>query len=277
LTTTAQPIHSQPENERHRSDRPQRNHGAAAPCSQPANPPDVLRTTIQKHDAAYQQARARQPALGAYATAMALFDALSIDTRRDTRLDSRTQQLLLRVVVVEYQRDRHPLWHAMAVRGLEPILGNLRALLYERDPEELEQDLQVALIEVLGRLRVVRAGGPIFPFLTVRRAIWRALFERDGASAEPREDAPFDECVLASPHPQHEDAQPFVGCLAREVAERVLRQPGGEGLIRVLAGAETLLEQAERLSWDDATYDRMQKRQRRSLERVRRELAPEER
>jgi hypothetical protein len=59
------------------------------------------------------------------------------------------------------------------------------------------------------------------------------------------------------------------------VSELVARRTGGEEALRVLAGAETLVEQADRLSSTEVSYECLRKRQRRALDAVRRELARE--
>lgn len=222
--------------------------------------------TVRRHDAEYQRVRAREPALGPHATACALFDALAADVR----VDPDGRQLVLRTVVLEYQSTRHPLWHALAVRALSPMLGSLRAGLRGRDADEAEQDLQVAFVQAIGRLRLDRAGGPTFPLLTLRRAIARALFAPDREEPDPGREVTFaDDTPGCAPSP-HEDPPPFVHCLAREVGGWV-----GEDAVRVLAGAETLAEQAERLAPAGDTYEGLQKRHRRAVGRARRDLRSE--
>jgi hypothetical protein len=57
------------------------------------------------------------------------------------------------------------------------------------------------------------------------------------------------------------------------VSELVARRAGGEDVVRVLAGAETLVEQAERLSPGEASYECLKKRHRRAVHGVRRDLS----
>jgi hypothetical protein len=225
-----------------------------------------LGSSVRRHEPVYQRVREREPALAPYATASALFDALAVDAR----LDADGRQLILRTVVLEYQRARHPLWLVLAVRGLDPMLCAFRARLRCREADERDQDLHVACVEAIARLRIDRAGGPTFPFMTLRRDIARALFARDRAEAERDEGVELDDDVPGCAPAPHEDPPPFVRCLAREVGGWI-----GEDAVRVLAGAETLGEQAERLAPQGETYDGLQKRHRRAVGRARRELRSE--
>jgi hypothetical protein len=228
-----------------------------------------LRSTVTKHDAVYQRAREREPGLAPYASAHILFDTLS----NDFALGSEVRQALLRVIVLEYQNGRHPLWHALAARALEPVLSGLHARLRRLDEDDREQALHTAFIEGIGRLRLHRGAGARFPLLTLRRVIERALIAAERSKRELGDgEVEFDECDDACvPSPHHEPPQ-FVQCLAREIGELVARRTGGEEVVRVLAGAETLVEQADRLSSTDVSYDCLRKRQRRALDGVRREL-----
>jgi hypothetical protein len=223
---------------------------------------EQLGHTVRRHEPEYQRVREREPALAPHATASALFDALG----SDARVDPDGRQLVLRTIVLAYQRTRHPVWYALAFRALAPMLGGLRKCLRQGGPEEREQDLQVAFVEAIVRLRIDRACGPTFPLLTLRRALARALFPRDRAAEDVAEVA-FDEGAAGCAPSPHEDPLPFVQCLAREV-----RQWIGEDAARVLSGAETLGEQAERLAQSGQTYERLQGRHRRTVERARHEL-----
>jgi hypothetical protein len=217
----------------------------------------------------YQRVREREPALAAYPTGCALYDALS--PKSGLAADARPP--LLRVIVLEYQRGRHPLWHALAVRGLEPMLASLRARMRRLDADECDQQLQLAFVEAIGRLRLDRPGGPTFPLLTLRRAIARALIAAESEERERDEDVAFEEGAAACMPAPHQDPQQFVQCLAHEVGELLVRGSGGEDVLRVLTGDETLGEQVERLSAEDVTYDCLQKRHRRVVTQVRRELS----
>jgi hypothetical protein len=227
-----------------------------------------LRSTVTKHDAVYQRAREREPVLAPHATAVVLFDALSAASE----LDSDARHALLRVIVLEYQDGRHPLWHALAARALEPLVEGLRSRVRRLAKEDREQALAMAFIEGISRVRI-RRDAVGFPLLTLRRTIERALI---GAERTKRElgdgEVPFDECDDACLPSPHEEPTPFVQCLAREVSELVARHEGGEDVVRILAGAETIGEQAERLSSSDMSYQCLKKRQRRAVDGVRREL-----
>jgi len=228
-----------------------------------------LRSTVRKHDATYQQAREREQVLAPYLTGVVLFDALS----SQSELDAEARQPLLRVVVLEYQVARHPVWHALAACALQPMLATLRSCVRRLDEEDRDQALHTAFIEGIGRLRLRRDHGSGFPLLTLRRGIERVLIGAEGAKRKRGdEEVPFEEAEGCLPSP-HLEPQPFVQCLAREVSELVARRDGGEDLVRVLAGAETLGEQAERLASAEVSYDRLQKRHRRALDGVRRQLA----
>ena len=227
-----------------------------------------LRSTVRKHEATYQRAREREQVLAPYATGVVLFDALSTESE----FDSEARQALLRVVVLEYQVARHPLWHALAASALQPMLASLRSRVRRLDEEDRDQALHAAFIEGIGRLRLRRDGAG-FPLLTLRRRIERVLI---GAERTTRElgdaEVPFDEGAEACAPSLHHEPHQFVQCLAREVSELVVRRHGGEDVVRVLAGAETLGEQAERLSSEDMSYQCLKKRQRRAVVGVRRDL-----
>ena len=227
-----------------------------------------LRSTLWKYDAEYQRARERAQVLAPYATGVALFDALS----PGSRLGAEARHALLRVVVFEYQAARHPLWHALAACGLEPMLGGLRCRMRHLDEDDRDQALHTAFIEGLARLRLDRGAG-VFPFLTLRRGIERALVSAERARRELEEDqVPFNEETEGCLPAPHLDPTPYVQLLAREIGELVADQPGGDEVVRVLAGAETLDEQAERLASTELTYDCLQKRHRRALDGVRRQV-----
>jgi hypothetical protein len=230
-----------------------------------------LASTVRRHNAVYLRARDGEPRLALYPTGMALFVALSAKSG----LDGEARAWLLRVIVVEYQRARHPLWHALAACGLDPMLGRLRTRIRGVPDADKDQALHLALAEALGRLRVARADGPPFPLLTLRRTLERVLFRMAAVSAREREDAgaPWEDADAVSSSAPHEDAPPFVECFAREVGELLVERSGDDGVVRVLAGAETLREQIERLSSEHGTKACIQKRHYRALERVRGDLS----
>jgi hypothetical protein len=225
--------------------------------------------TVRTHDAAYQRAREREATLAPHPTAGALFDAL--DSR--SALDWSARGVLLRVIVLEYQRGRHPLWYALAARGLEPMLANLCARSRGRDAHERDQELHVAFAEALGRLRVAREGGPVFPLMTLRRALERALFPRRTDDEEQLDEESAFRRIRRRKQAPHEDPPQFVHVLALEVGELLARRSGSDDAVRVLAGAETLAEQVERRSTADLTQDCLERRHRRAVAAVRGELS----
>jgi hypothetical protein len=213
--------------------------------------------------------REREACFAPHPTASALFDAFE----PRSALDWDARRVLLRLIVLEYQRARHPLWYALAARGLEPMLARLRARSRRRDAEERDQELHMAFADALGRLRVAREGGPVFPLMTLRRALERALFpKRTDDEAELEEESAFIRIRRRKQAP-HEDPPQFVHVLAREVGELLVRRSGSDDAVRVLAGAETLAEQVERRSTEDLTKACLEKRHRRALEAVRGDLA----
>jgi hypothetical protein len=230
-----------------------------------------LATTVRRHNAVYLRVREGEPRLAPYPTASALFEALS----PSSGVASEARAWLLRVIVLEYQRARHPLWYALAARGLDPMLGGLRAWMRRVPDADKDQTLHLALAEALGRLRVARPNGPPFPFLTLRRTLERALFRIAADDACERDDAgaTWEEAAAVSTSAPHEDPPPFVDCLAHEVGELLTKRSGDDGAVRVLAGAETLDEQMERLASEQLTKTCLQKRHRRAVERVRGDLS----
>lgn len=227
-----------------------------------------LRSTLPKYEPEYQRVRGREPILAAWSTALDLFDGLA----KQSKLDAGARTPLLRVVVLEYQVRRHPLWHALAVCTLQPLLGGLGGRLRRLDRDDREQALHAAFIQALGTLRLGGAGKP-FPFLTLRRSIERALISMERTERELGDgEVSFDEEAEACAPAPHEEPQPFLQCLAHEVSELVAREPGGEDVVRVLAGAETIPEQVERLASTKVSYDRLLKRHHRALDGIRSEL-----
>jgi hypothetical protein len=226
-----------------------------------------LEVTVRKHETVYQRARERETAFLPYPTATSLFDALS---KRSPSDDGRW--VLLRTIVLEYQRPgHHGLWLALSLRAFGPILRSIEADL-RREGADRRQDLHVAFAEALASLRLDRQGGPTFPSLDLRRAVTRSLFP-DRTTDEPVEEVELDEGAPECAGSPHVDPPQFVSCLLREIGDLLAKEPGGEDVARVLAGAETAAEQAERLSGPDVTYAGLEKRRHRTLVRVRREAS----
>lgn len=193
---------------------------------------------VRRHEAAFQAARATEPALAPYAPAGALLDALA----PTSALSMRDRQPLMQAVLARHKAVPHALWQALLVASLEPVLRRLGK--YGRGTkEEREQRVLLAFLEAL---RVVRPTGPIF--LSLRRATTRALFDALRAEGGSGELVPPDEQLDAGDAPPHADAPPFVACLAREVAAQLLRRPDGEDVARIVTGVETAAEQAARLT-----------------------------
>jgi hypothetical protein len=232
-----------------------------------------LGSTVRKHDAVYRCVREGEALLAPHPTAGALFDAF--ESR--SALDWNARRVLLRVIVLEYQRNRHPLWYALAARGLEPMLARLRARSRGRDADERDQELHMAFAEALGRLRVAREGGPIFPLMTLRRALERALFARPTDDEEELEEESAFRRAGRRKQAPHEDPPQYVHVLAREVGELLVRRSGSDDPVRVLAGVETLAEQVQRRSTEHLTKACLEKRHRRALEAVRGELSRRQR
>jgi len=228
-----------------------------------------LASTVRRHEALFQSAREHELLLAPHTTGIALFDALKLGSG----LPWEARGWLLRVVVREYQRARHPLRYALAARGLDPMVGRLRARLRGPDAER-DSALHIALAEELGRLRVERSDGLAFPLLTLRRAVERKLFPVPADCERDRdEEAAFmHHAGMVTPEP-HEDPPPFIECLAHELAELLVERSGDDSVVRVLAGVETLDDQVERRSSEHLTKECLQKRHHRALVRVRGELS----
>jgi hypothetical protein len=153
------------------------------------------------------------------------------------------------------------------------MLGRLRARARGRDARERDQELHIAFAEALGRLRIAREGGPVFPLLTLRRALERALFVKQTRDEEHLEDEAAFRRLRRRKQAPHEDPPQFVHVLAREVGELLVRRSGSDDPVRVLAGAETLAEQVERRSTEGLTEACLERRHRRAVEAVRGDLA----
>jgi hypothetical protein len=90
------------------------------------------------------------------------------------------------VIVLEYQRARHPLWYALAARALDPMLGRLRAL--ERGVPDVARTRRCTSHSPRrsAACALPRADGPPFPLLTLRRTLERALFKMAADGARER-------------------------------------------------------------------------------------------
>jgi hypothetical protein len=226
---------------------------------------------VRRHEATFQRARASEPAFAPYATAAALLESACLESA----LPIPERQAVVAAIVRQHQATRHPLWQAVLLRAFRPMLLTL----HERDRGTKEERDQRVLLAFLQTIATVSPTGPVFvkvPWATAR-ALFGAVRDEAGAVEEVFLDEGTPECV---PSP-HTDPQPFVACLAREVAERLARRQGGEDIVRVLIGAETPAEQAERLhatstaageSSERASLECMRQRRKRVLDDLREEL-----
>jgi len=228
--------------------------------------------TVRRHEATFQRARAAEPAFERYATASALLDAV---TPRSA-LPIAERQVLVAAILRRHQAGGHPLWQALLLRAFEVLLLAMRRRAHG-DADEREQQVALAFLRAVGR---VRPHEPVFA--TVPRAMARTLRSATRAAIRAEADhVPFDEESLEHAPSPHAEPTPYVACLAREIAERVARRPGGEDVVRVLAGIETAAERAERLAAstrasaeeEQAAGSRLRQRTRRALREVRAELA----
>jgi len=226
--------------------------------------------TVRRHEATFQRARAVEPALGRYATASALLEAVTLTSD----LSTPERQVLVAAILRRHQDEAHPLWQALLLRAFDILLIAMRWRA-RGGAEEREQQVLLAFLQAVGRVRTDR---PVFA--TVPRAMARALHfaARSGKRAEA-DHVPLDEESLEQAPSLQVEPSPYVVCLAREIAERMARRPGGADVVRVLAGIETAAEQAERLAGstptaaaEEVTGSRLRQRTRRALRDVRAEL-----
>jgi hypothetical protein len=238
--------------------------------------PLVLRTipaTVRRHEPTYQRARATCPAFAPYATATVLLTVLAT---RDSRVPLDDRQHLVRAVITLHQTARHPLWQALLLHAFQPMLLSLRAL--DRGPaEDRDQRVLLAFLQALENPRL--PSQPVF--IALRRATARALFHAVRAQSSDFDTVPLDAAVDVPTRPAHADPAPFVTCLAHEMAERLVARDGGDDVARLLAGVETIAEQAERLAGDGTpppsgnpiSRTSLQQRRHRALFHLRAELA----
>jgi hypothetical protein len=226
----------------------------------------VLRSTAataHRYDSVFQRAKAGEFAFRSYPTAGALHEVLAMKSY----LLPEERHLLARALVRSQRAAAHPLWQALLLRAFEPLLRRLRM----RDrgaTEDRDQRVLHAFLHAVATLPV--SCGPVF--VAIGRATARELFGAVRREARGAEGETFDEHAAAIAPLPHQDAHPFVACLAREVAERLGRRSDGEDLASLLTGVETLQEQASRYAVRLSTYGR---RTRRALCAVRRELGPQ--
>jgi hypothetical protein len=170
----------------------------------------------------------------------------------------------------------HPLWQALLLRAFEPVLYRLCwSVLGEEDGGE-----RVLFAFLLSIDRLHSKEQPVF--VAIQRATARALFGKRRKATLP-ERVPLRTVSSCSRSAPHEDAEPFVSCLAREIVERLAASKGGEAVAPILVGLETPQEQTGRLRAAAAAAGegcvakgRISKRRVRALTRVRAELGVNE-
>jgi hypothetical protein len=204
-----------------------------------------LASTARIHESTFQQARSSEPSFAAFATAAALRTALA---------DKRAMPMRERIAIVEalllrHQSTRHTLWDALLVCAFRPLLESL----WMKDRGCKSDRNQRVLAAFLRALRSVhiKPGHPVFLF--VSRATARTLFRVVRAERDELDDAvPIDDDTFSGSSP-HRDPHPFTACLANEVAALFAQHKGGEDVVRLVAGLETVGEQVERLSASDGS------------------------
>jgi hypothetical protein len=219
-----------------------------------------IAATVKRHEATFREARAVEPRFAPYPTGPDVLTAAA----PGSPVPMRERQQLVSVFLGLHQTTRHPLWQALLLQAFRPTLFALRRRQYGPE-EDRDARLLVAFLQVVAR--TPRTGHALF--LTIGRATARAVFQAVHAELGETEGEPLDETMpdIAG----NEDPEPFQKCLAHEVAERIAARPGGEDLVRVLAGVETAVEQAHRLG---AARTGVRKRKGRALEELRAELRP---
>jgi hypothetical protein len=203
-----------------------------------------LDATARRHESAFQAARATDPALAPYPTATALLHALASKSKSPMA----ERQAVVPALVRLHQSTRHPLWQALLLRAFEPLLFGLR----ERErctAGDRDQRILTAFLEALAFLRV--EGRPVF--LVVRDATLRVLLQKARSHDDKVETVPLEE-VPSDPATREEDAAPFRACLANELGALIAGHKGGEDVVRVLAGVETIAEQVARLAGSEPSY-----------------------
>jgi hypothetical protein len=196
-----------------------------------------LAFTARRHEATFQAARCLEGAFAAYPSATALLDALA----PASPLSVPERQVAVEVLIRLHQTTGHPLWQALLLRAFEPLLLGLRAKDRGRKGDR-NQRVLTAFLTAIAKLRV--DGRPVF--VAVGRAAARTLFQAVRVDSNRLEMVPYDDRARHSLSQATPD--PFTACLANEVAAHVAARKGGDDIVRVLAGVETVAEQAARLA-----------------------------
>jgi hypothetical protein len=229
-----------------------------------------LATTIRnpKYTAEYVRVRAFERVLEPYEAPTALADALA---KAPQLTDER--QLVVRALLRAHQGSpvKHPLWQALLLRAFEPMLKRLRGGL-RADSDDCDQQVLLAFLEAIARINPDASA----IFLTVRRATARRVFGELRAEREHEDLVQFDEESVECSPPPHLDPQPFVHCLAHEVADMLVELPGGMEAVRAAVANDTIAEQVEELGESKkVTRACLQRRSHRALKRVRGKLSDE--
>ena len=171
-----------------------------------------LPTIVRRYESTFEQARSIEPALAPHPTMAALVAALSMGS--PLPLDNR--QELVRALVTLHRSTRHPLWTTLLLHTFHPMLLSLRA----RDrgsKENRDSRILVAFLQALARTPL--AGQPVF--IALRRATERVVFQAVRAERVHVETELLDAGEGSSVQGQG-DPGPFLACLAREVAMRLV-------------------------------------------------------
>lgn len=219
-----------------------------------------VESTARRHESLFQRARTTEAAFKPFESATTLLDALATASE----LEAGARQALVRALVRQHQGAPHPLWQALLLRAFEPMLLRLR----RRDrgsKDDRDQRVLLAFLQAITQL--APSAGPVF--IALARATARELFRAVRSESAYAGDEPFDDGSLAGLPSPHADWQPFVACLAREAVGLLRDCPDGEDLARMLAGVESVAEQATRLGTPPSTY---RQRKSRALGELRAEL-----
>lgn len=226
----------------------------------------ALAASVHRHEHEYQRVRKAEPCLAPYPTTGHLLAVLSSTSA--LLMDDR--QAIVRVLLQRQQAKPHPLWQALLFEAFAPALRCLHA----RDrgsKSDRGQRITCAFLEALEKAPADAKA----VFVTIPRATARILFERVRTEQKNVEDT---DALTERTIPRsglHGESGPFQACLAREVAERLSAQPGGDDVVRLLAGAETIGEQVARLSGRGRRVSRggVKQRRQRALREIRADLA----
>jgi hypothetical protein len=179
-----------------------------------------LPTMVRRYESTFDRARPTEPAFAPHRTTAALLLAVSFDSP----LPIGERQELVRALVTLHRTTHHPLWSALLLHTFRPMLLSLRA----RDrgsKEDRDSRILVAFLQALARTPL--AGQPVF--IALRRATERAVFQAVRAERVHAETVALD--TAAAPSMQlHSEPAPFVGCLAHEMATRLLASMDGDSL-----------------------------------------------